>query len=111
MNEGSWEKEEGQIHMEAMTTKMLEAYKISKRNEASSQEDDASQEAAVVGQDHEAQVRIILKAKGLDDFKLQVRPVRHHLWVKCLLCWLTSISLLSFLRFSMPFVLSIPWVG
>lgn len=82
--EGSWEQEWEKIHMEAMTTKMLEAYKASKRN-GDSQEDDATQEAVVVGHDHEAQIRIILKAKGLDDFKLQVRPVRH-LRVECLLC-------------------------
>ena len=81
--EGSWEQEREKIHMEAMTTKMLEAYKAAKRN-GGSQEDDATQEATVVGHDHEAQIRIILKAKGLDDFKLQVRPVRD-LRVECLL--------------------------
>ena len=82
--EGSWEQEREKIHMEVMTTKMLKAYKASKRNGVS-QEDDTTQEVIVVGQDHEAQIRIILKAKGLDVFKLQVRPVRH-LRVKCLLC-------------------------
>ena len=84
LKEGSWEQEQEKIHMEAMTIKMLEAYKASKRS-GGSQEDDATQDAIVVGQDHEAQIRIILKAKGLDDFKLQVRPVRH-LWFDCLPC-------------------------
>ncbi len=101
---GSWEEEEGQIHMEAMTAKILEAYKKAKRNEATGQEDVATQEAVAV-QDHETQVRIILKAKGLDDFKLQVRPVCHPC-VDCLLQWLTSVSLLSSLRLSMLSVLS-----
>ena len=102
---GSWEGDKGQVHMEAMTTKMLEAYKESKRNEASSQDDYTAQEAALLVQDHEAQVRIILKSKGLDHFKLQVRPVRH-LCVGCSLCWLTSVSLLSSPRSLMLFVLN-----
>lgn len=103
---GSWEEEEGQIHMEAMTAKILEAYKKAKRSETTGQEDSAAQEEAVAVQDHETQVRIVLKAKGLDDFKLQVRPVRH--WcVDCLVQWLTSVSLLSSLRSLMLFVLGI----
>lgn len=87
-----WEEEEGQIHMEAMTGNILEAYKKAKRNEAGGQDDVAAREEAMVVQDCEAQVRIILKAKGLDDFKLQVRPVRHPC-VDCSLQWLTSVSL------------------
>lgn len=93
----SWEEEEGQIHMEAMTAKILEAYKKAKRNKATGQEDVAVQEEAVAVKDREPQVRIILKAKGLDDFKLQVRPV-------CCPCfrylqqWLTCVSLLLSLR-------------
>ena len=84
LKESSWEQEQEKIHMEAMTAKMLEAYKESKRK-GGCQEDDTTQEVNVVGQDHEAQIRIILKAKGLDDFKLQVRPVRH-MWDRCLPC-------------------------
>ena len=103
---GSWEEEEGQIHMEAMTAKILEAYKKAKRNDATGQEDVAAQEEPVAVQDFETQVRIILKAKGLDDFKLQVRPVRHP-YVNYLLQWLTSGSLLSSLRSSMLSVLNI----
>ena len=106
LKEDLWEQEQEKIHMEAMTTKMLEAYKQSKRNAASGQEDDATQEATIVGQEHETQIRIILKAKGLDDLKLQVRPVRH-LRVERLLCRLTSFSLLLFPRFSTLSVLSI----
>ena len=79
------EEEEGQIHMEAMTTKINE----SKRNEATSQDNHAAQKQAMTTPDHEGQVRIVLKAKGLDDFKLQVRPVRHA-FVKCLLCMLAD---------------------
>ena len=101
---GLWEGEKGQVHMEAMTTKMLEAYKESKCNEASSQDNYTAREEALVVQDHEAQVRIILKAKGLDDFKLQVRPVRHPC-VNCSLYWLTSVSLLASPRSLMLFVL------
>ncbi|CAF9915904.1 hypothetical protein IMSHALPRED_002737 [Imshaugia aleurites] len=71
----SWEEEEGQIHMEAMTASILEAYKKAKRIEATGQEDPVKKDEPLAVQDHEPQVRIILKAKGLDDFKLQVRPV------------------------------------
>ena len=75
--EGSWEEDEGRIHMEAMTIKILEAYRKSKRDEVSGQLDDAVQEQVEAVPDHEPQIRVILKAKGLEDFKLQIRPVRH----------------------------------
>ncbi|CAF9914789.1 MAG: hypothetical protein ALECFALPRED_009727 [Alectoria fallacina] len=103
---GSWEEEEGQVHMEAMTAKILEAQKQAKRDEATSQEASAAQEEAVAVQDHEAEVRIVLKTKGLDDFKLQVRPVLHPL-VDFLLQWLTRVSLLSSPRLSTRFVVVI----
>ena len=106
---GSWEEEEGQIHMEAMTAKILEAYKKAKRNEATGQEDVAVQEEAVAVKDRESQVRIILKAKGLDDFKLQVRPVRYPC-VDYLQQWLTFFSLLLSLRSLMLFVPNIKLV-
>ncbi|KAM0802858.1 ubiquitin-2 like Rad60 SUMO-like-domain-containing protein [Usnea florida] len=70
----SLEEEGAQIHMEAMTARILEAYKKAKRIETAGQEDVAAQEDAVRTQDDEPQFRIILKAKGLADFKLQVRP-------------------------------------
>ena len=103
---GFFEEEEGQIHMEAMTTKILEAHKQSKRNEVNAHDEAAAQEEAAAMPDHEAQVRIILKAKGLDDFKLQVRPVRY-MYVEGLLHWLTRVSPLSSLRSLLRFVLSI----
>ena len=103
---GSWEEEDGRIHMEAMTAKILEAYKKAKRNEATGKEDVTAQEETVAAQDREVQVRIILKAKGLDDFKLQVRPVRSP-FVGCLQQWLICVSLLLFLRSLLLFVPSI----
>ena len=72
----SWKEEEGQIHMEAMTAEILGAYKKAKCNENTAKEDVEAPEEAVAVQEHQAQVRIILKAKGLHDFRLQVRPVR-----------------------------------
>ena len=86
MTEGSWEEEEGQIHMEAMTTKLLEAHRRSKHKENSIEKIDARQEKAEEVLDDGVQVRIILKARGLDDFKLQVRPVRH----PCVGCYFFS---------------------
>ena len=80
----SWEEEEGQIHMVAMTTKILKAYQESKCNQATSEDDHAAQKQAVTMTDREEQIRIVLKTKGLDDFKLQVRTVRHA-FVECLL--------------------------
>ena len=73
----SLEEEGAQIHMEAMTARILEAYKKAKRNETAGQENVDAQEKALPAQDNEPQFRIILKAKGLSDFKLQVRPVCH----------------------------------
>ena len=73
----SSEEEGAQIHMEAMTHRILEAYKKAKCMETAGQEDVAAKEEAVGAQDNESQFRIILKAKGLADFKLQVRPVCH----------------------------------
>lgn len=106
---GSWEEEEGQLHMEAMTAKILEAYKKAKRNDATDQENVAVQEEAVAVKDGEAQVRIIVKAKGLEDFKLQVRPVRYPC-VDYLQQWLICFSLLLSLRLSMLFVHNIKLV-
>lgn len=73
----SLEEEGAQIHMEAMTARILEAYKKAKCKENAGHEDVVAQEEAVPAQDSESQFRIILKAKGLADFKLQVRPVCH----------------------------------
>ena len=73
----SSEEEGAQIHLEAMTPRILEAYKKAKRIETSGQDDVAAKEEAMGAKDNESQFRIILKAKGLADFKLQVRPVCH----------------------------------
>ena len=70
-------EEERRIHMEAMTEEILEDYKRSKRREMGDEdaEESGNQEAEQVEQKAEKQVRVILKAKGLDDFKLRVKAV------------------------------------
>ncbi|KAA6415990.1 MAG: hypothetical protein FRX48_00709 [Lasallia pustulata] len=69
-------EEERQIHMEAMTEEIFEDYKDSKRRAIADEdtEEGEKQEAEETEQKPEEQVRIILKAKGLDDFKLKVKP-------------------------------------
>ncbi len=66
-----------QIHMEAITEKVLQEYRKEKRHAAGENEvnDHNSEEEIVAQPKEEAQVRIILKAKGVDDFKLIVKPV------------------------------------
>ncbi|KAL8943652.1 MAG: hypothetical protein Q9216_000940 [Gyalolechia sp. 2 TL-2023] len=70
-------EEERQIHMEAMTAEILEEYQTKKHREAERENhqgiDAHSEEPPVV--EKEAQVRIILKAKGYTDLKLIVKPV------------------------------------
>ncbi|MCJ1306025.1 hypothetical protein MMC08_008843 [Hypocenomyce scalaris] len=68
-------EEERRIHMEAMTEEILEDYKKSKRRAMGDEDAEESgyQEAEQVEQKAEEQVRVILKAKGLDDFKLRVK--------------------------------------
>lgn len=70
-------EEERQIHMEIMAEEILEDYKKSKRraNGDEDTEESAKQEAQQAEHPPEEQVRIILKAKGLDDFKLKVKAV------------------------------------
>lgn len=70
-------EEERQIHMEAMTEEILEDFKKSKRRaiDAEDTEESARQGSEQAERPPEEQVRIILKAKGLDDFKLKVKPV------------------------------------
>lgn len=67
--------DEGRIHLEAMTTEILEAYKKAKRNNVPVGEGDLVQEDTMVEQKQETQIRIICKAKGFNDFKLIVKPV------------------------------------
>lgn len=69
--------EEDQIHMEAMTEKILEEDQRAKRQETENTErsEMEAHEQAPAIEKKEPQVRIILKAKGFDDFKLIVKPV------------------------------------
>ena len=70
-------EEDRQIHMETMTENILQMYRKEKRHATGEDEvnDHDSQEEVVAQPKQEAQVRIILKAKGVDDFKLIVKPV------------------------------------
>ncbi len=69
-------EEDRQIHMEAMTEETLEEYKKEKKHAAGEDSaEDHDNDEAVAQPKQEAQVRIILKAKGIDDFKLIVKPV------------------------------------
>ena len=72
-------EEDRQIHMEAMTNEIFEEHKKTKQKEAAGEEakDEQVEEIVGVPPKPEAQVRIILKAKGFDDFKLIVKPVRY----------------------------------
>lgn len=70
-------EEDRQIHMEAMTE---EIHAERQRNKSSvvaeNIEESEVEEVVPVGKEKEAQVRIILKARGFEDFKLIVKPVR-----------------------------------
>ena len=75
-------EEDRQIHMEAMTDEILEEYKKAKRRVIIDEEEENDEAMAATTtdippgeQDKESQVRIILKAKGFEDFKLIVKPV------------------------------------
>ncbi|KAL8723642.1 MAG: hypothetical protein Q9225_000085 [Loekoesia sp. 1 TL-2023] len=77
-------EEERQIHMEAMTEEIFEEYQKMKRREAegvSHQETDTERGEPPAVEKKEPQVRIILKAKGYDDFKLIVKPVRKQIFL------------------------------
>lgn len=78
-------EEDRQIHMEAMTEEILEEYnKAKRRGEVDGEEEDAaSSGVAPIVQEQEAQVRIILKAKDLDDFRLKVKTVSLAGWTSC----------------------------
>ena len=69
--------DEGRIHMEAMTSEILEARRKAKKEEQMKVEDkEAEHETQRPTEDTaENQVRIILKAKGFEEFKLKVKPV------------------------------------
>ena len=72
-------EESRRIHMEAMTNEILEDYRndrmrgVSEERNKTEHEDQRRQEAEEKAR--EIQVRIIVKARGLSDFKLIVKPV------------------------------------
>jgi len=67
---------DGKIHMEAMTAEILEAYKKGKRNPSGQEAEQAvADEAPTEGQKPTDEVRIILKAREYEEFKLKVKPV------------------------------------
>lgn len=84
--------DEGRIHMEAMTSEILEAHKKAERQDLQDSGDIDADQNDVVEQ-KEPQIKIICKAKGFDDFKLIVKPV-------CITCHSRSPSPLT--RNSLP---------
>lgn len=69
-------EEERKIHMEAMTEEIYEACQKAKRQITEQQDGDNEEEELPVQQKPpEDQVRLILKAKGFNDFKLIAKPV------------------------------------
>lgn len=80
-------EEETHIHMEAMTEEILEEHKKSHKapilNEPLPGEDDVLEVEAKV--EKEAKVKIILKAKGYEDFKVSIGAVRLflHIYILC----------------------------
>lgn len=71
-------EEERQIAMEAITEENLEENQRAKRQEAEKANHNAT-EAHEETAEKEPQLRIILKAKGFDLFKLIVKPVTNFL--------------------------------
>ncbi|KAL9638831.1 MAG: hypothetical protein Q9164_001311 [Protoblastenia rupestris] len=69
--------EEGRVHMEVMTPELLENYKKTKRDAKTREEGESPnfQQTAPSRKGSETQVKVILKAKGFDDFKLIVKPI------------------------------------
>ena len=70
-------EEERQIHMEAMTDAIYEEYKKARHSSTDKESTTVTQtpEEPPTEAKKEAQVRIVLKAKGFDDFKLIVKEV------------------------------------
>ena len=85
------------IHMEATTEEILAEHQRSKRRTTAETVEDDSQveEVAPVVKEKEPQVRIILKARGYEDFKLIVKPVRTN-GSLCYCSLLMAFSLRSF---------------
>jgi len=72
-------EEEQKVHMEAMTMELLEERKKAKnrKTEVAQGNIEDSEEIETPQKPQEPQVRIILKAKGFDDFKLIVKAVSY----------------------------------
>ena len=66
------------VQQEVITAELLENYKKTKRDAKSREEGESPnfQQTAPSRKGSETQVKVILKAKGFDDFKLIVKPVR-----------------------------------
>lgn len=72
-------EEEQKLHMEAMTAGLFEERKKAKQRKMQEEQDGINEEEETMmpQKPEEPQVRIILKAKGFDDFKLKVKAVSH----------------------------------
>ena len=69
-------QEEQKIHMEAMTEELLDERKLANNRQTEEEQRSIGEEETTVPQKpQEPQIRIILKAKGLNDFKLIVKSV------------------------------------
>lgn len=68
--------DEGRIHMEAMTLELLEARRRAKTEEATTAENKETEQEMQGPSEGKVdnQIRIILKARGFDEFKLRVKP-------------------------------------
>lgn len=76
MNDGKdimGEDENRQIHMEAMTDEIFEEYQKAKRRSVDDKVE--PDEETMVVQEPDMRVKLILRSKGYDDFKLIVKPV------------------------------------
>ena len=101
--------DEGRLHLEAMTPKIFKRFKRAKEDEQTGEENEGAADEASFHVPPKAgtQVRIILKGKGLDDFKLIVKPVSIHTSVASTL--LTCSRTPSYRRSSMLFAVPIAY--
>ena len=70
-------EEDRQIHMEAMTEEMFEAQRRERERAAALEAQDANEDEVPMAEQPKAeeQIRIILRSKGHEEFKLIVKPV------------------------------------
>ena len=71
-------RDDGKVHMEAITEEIFQAVLAMKRSGARSGQglEDGGQRQSPPRQDEEPQIRVLLRAKGHNDFRLIVKPVR-----------------------------------